>query len=378
MINVVVGDIFDSGVQTLVNTVNCVGVMGKGLALEFRRRYPEMYDDYVDRCSRDEVHLGQPYIYRYVVPPCILLFPTKQHWRSLSRLADIQAGLSYLAAHYREWGITSIAVPPLGCGLGGLDWSIVGPTLYQGLSELDIDVRLYAPTNTPAVQLDRAFLDSTVGTLVAEESSVSERKITPDYMVLVEIVHRLENMSYHWPIGRVMFQKIGYFATMLGVNTGLVYARGSYGPFAPGLKLVESALLNNGLLTETWTGSRSVISAGPTYADAIKLAENRAAIDEYDQQITKVVDLMCRMNTRQAEVAATVHFAAKELHEKNPSRPTEVDVLREVVAWKERRRPPLDKVEVAVVIRNLASLGWIDVSGSPELSPKIELELGLA
>jgi uncharacterized protein YwgA len=221
-------------------------------------------------------------------------------------------------------------------------------------------------------------LDSTVGTLVAEESSVPERKITPDYMILVEIVHRLENMSYHWPIGRVMFQKIGYFATMLGVNTSLVYARGSYGPFAPRLKLVESALLNNGLLTETWIDSRSVIGAGPTYADAIKLAENRAAVDKYDQQITKVVDLMCRMNTRQAEVAATVHFAAKELHEKNPSRPTEVDVLREVVAWKERRRPPLDKVEIAVVIRNLASLGWIDVSGSPELSPKIELELGLA
>ncbi|MDO9099495.1 MAG: macro domain-containing protein [Caldisericota bacterium] len=378
MVHVVIGEIFDSRAQTIVNTVNCVGVMGKGLALGFRQRYPEMYSDYVDRCSRGEVHLGEPYVYRYVVPPWILLFPTKQHWRSLSRLVDIDAGLSYLVAHYRDWGITSLAVPPLGCGLGGLDWSIVGPTLYQGLSNLDIDVKLYAPTNTPAVQLAPAFLDSSVDVLVAQEGSAPERRITPDYVVLVEIVHRLENMSYHWPIGRVMFQKIGYFATTLGVDTGLAYTRGSYGPFAPRLRLVESALLNNGLLTEKWIDGRSLISTGPTYADAVRLPENRAAVDKYDQQISKVVDLVCRMNTRKAEVAATVHFVAKELHKNSPSRPTEVDVLRGVIAWKERRRPALDRVEVAVVIRNLASLGWIDVSGSQELSQKIELELGLA
>jgi len=378
MIQVVVGDIFESKAQTLVNTVNCVGVMGKGLALEFRRRYPEMYHDYVDRCSRHEVHLDEPYIYRYVVPPHILVFPTKEHWRSLSRLVDIEAGLAFLASHYRDWGITSIAVPPLGCGLGGLDWSIVGPTLYQGLSVLDIDVKLYAPADTPAGQLVPAFLGCSADLLDTQEVSVSERRITPEYMVLAEIVHQLENTAYHWPIGRVMFQKIGYFATMLGVDTGLVYARGSYGPFAAKLKSVESALLNNGLLTETWVGRRSLIDVGPTYADALELPRNRAAVDANYQQIARVVDLMCRMNTRQAEVAATVHFAATELREKSPNRPTEVDVLRSVMAWKERRRPPLNTVEVAVVIRNLASLGWIDVSGSPQLSPKIELELGLA
>lgn len=378
MVQVVVGDIFDSGAQTLVNTVNCVGVMGKGLALEFRLRYPDMYDDYADRCSRGDVHLGEPYVYRYVVPPWILVFPTKQHWRSLSRLVDIEAGLTFLASHYRKWGIASIAVPPLGCGLGGLDWSIVGPTLYQGLSALDIDVKLYAPADTPAGQLAPAFLGCGADLLDTHEVSVSERRITPEYMVLAEIVHQLENTAYHWPIGKVMFQKIGYFATLLGVDTGLVYARGSYGPFAPKLKSVESALLNNGLLTETWVGGRGQIDVGPTYTDAMKLPRNRAAVDEHYQQIARVVDLMSRMNTGQAEVAATVHFVANELQKDRPNRPTEIDVLREVMAWKKRRRPPLDAVEVAVVIRNLASLGWIDVSGSPELSKKIELELGLA
>jgi O-acetyl-ADP-ribose deacetylase (regulator of RNase III) len=110
------GDIFKSRAQTLVNTVNCVGVMGKGIALGFRKRFPQMHDDYVQRCDRGEVRLGQPYLYKQAEGPWILNFPTKDHWRSVSRLADIETGLRYLEGHYREWGIESLAVPPLGVG----------------------------------------------------------------------------------------------------------------------------------------------------------------------------------------------------------------------------------------------------------------------
>src|SRR6266487_775348 len=105
-----IGDILASKAQTLVNTVNCVGIMGKGIALAFKRRYPEMFKDYVRRCDRGEVQLGRPYVYR-ADDHLILNFPTKQHWRAVSRLKDIIAGLEYLEAHSREWGITSLAVP---------------------------------------------------------------------------------------------------------------------------------------------------------------------------------------------------------------------------------------------------------------------------
>ena len=133
MITVVKGDLFKSKAQTLVNTVNCVGVMGKGIAIGFRKRFPEMFDDYVRRCEAGEVKLGQPYLYKSLLPPWVLNFPTKEHWRSVARLADITAGLEYLAAHYKDWGIESLAVPPLGCGEGQLDWRVVGPTLYRRL-----------------------------------------------------------------------------------------------------------------------------------------------------------------------------------------------------------------------------------------------------
>src|SRR6266852_2537532 len=138
MVRVVVGDIFKSKAQTLVNTVNTVGVMGKGVALGFKERFPDMYEDYRKRCEGGELKLGIPYLHRRAHLPWILNFPTKEHWRSVSRLDDIIRGLKHLAKHYREWGITSLAVPPLGCGQGQLEWRVVGRTLYRYLKQLVI------------------------------------------------------------------------------------------------------------------------------------------------------------------------------------------------------------------------------------------------
>ena len=145
MVEIVTGDLFTSDAQTLVNTVNCAGVMGKGLALAFKRRFPDMFGDYKDRCAHGQVRLGEPYLFRRPTPPHILNFPTKDHWRSPSKLEDIVAGVRYLQRHYGEWGITSLAVPALGCGLGQLDWATVGPTLQRLFGELTIPVALYAP-----------------------------------------------------------------------------------------------------------------------------------------------------------------------------------------------------------------------------------------
>jgi len=144
-VKVVTGDLFSSQAQTLVNAVNCVGVMGKGIALEFKTRFPDMFADYAQRCRTGTVTPGKPYLYRRPVAPSILNFPTKRHWREPSSLSDIEAGLVYLEAHYKDWGIESLAVPALGCGYGQLQWQEVGPILIDRLERLDIRVELYAP-----------------------------------------------------------------------------------------------------------------------------------------------------------------------------------------------------------------------------------------
>jgi O-acetyl-ADP-ribose deacetylase (regulator of RNase III) len=159
MVKVQIGNLFESKAQTWVNTVNCVGIMGKGIALEFKKRFPDMFEDYLVRCKSGEVKLGRPYLYRTLFYPWILNFPTKDHWRSVARLESIIQGLKYLLENYKEWEITSIAVPPLGSGLGQLEWRIVGPTLYRYLSRMDIPVDLYAPYGTPHEELQIEFLD---------------------------------------------------------------------------------------------------------------------------------------------------------------------------------------------------------------------------
>src|SRR6266496_2655766 len=90
MFKALIGDLFASRAQTLVNTVNCVGVMGKGVALEFKKRFPDVFDDYAGRCERKEVRLGEPYLYRSADGTSVVNFPTKNHWRSPSRLSDVE------------------------------------------------------------------------------------------------------------------------------------------------------------------------------------------------------------------------------------------------------------------------------------------------
>lgn len=147
-VHIVMGDLFASRAQTLVNAVNCVGVMGKGIALEFKTRFPDMFSDYAKRCKAGEVEIGSPCLFRHSSTLSILKFPTKRHWRDASRLTDIETGLTFLEAHYREWGVTSLAVPALGCGYGRLQWNEVRPILIERLGRLDVLIEIYAPLDT--------------------------------------------------------------------------------------------------------------------------------------------------------------------------------------------------------------------------------------
>lgn len=145
MVTFVNGNIFDSPAQVITNPINCVGVMGGGLASEFKARYPEMFADYKHRCANKEVRLGVPYLWESETHQ-ILNFPTKDDWRNPSRLDSIEEGLRYLARHYNEMGIYTLALPALGCGLGGLGWSEVSDLIVQHLGDIeDLEVFVYGP-----------------------------------------------------------------------------------------------------------------------------------------------------------------------------------------------------------------------------------------
>ncbi len=364
MVTVKLGDLFDSQAQTLVNTVNCVGIMGKGIALEFKKRFPDMYEDYVQRCARREVRLGEPYFFRRLMLPSIINFPTKDHWRAVSRLEDIEAGLRHLESHYKDWGITSLAVPPLGCGHGHLEWRVVGPTLYRHLKRLEIPVDLYAPFGTPHEELNPKFLDLFEHAEASQPGLHAQDRIGAAWIALVEILRKIDQEPYHWPVGRTTFQKIAYFATQTGVPTGLQFKRGSFGPFSAELKSRIAALANNGLVREEQLGRMFAVKVGQTFDDARRLYQPQ--IDQWSQAIDKVADLFMRMQTNQAEIAATVHFVMCELRERG-SKPTEMDIYREALQWKQKRRPPLNEHALASAIRSLNILSWLEAKVSEDL-----------
>jgi uncharacterized protein YwgA/O-acetyl-ADP-ribose deacetylase (regulator of RNase III) len=340
--------------HALVNTVNTVGVMGKGVALAFKKRYPDMYRDYVKRCERGEVRLGEPYVYR-ANDHLVVNFPTKEHWRSVSLLSDIVAGLDYLERHYKEWQIRSLAVPPLGCGNGQLEWRVVGPILLRHLQRLAIPVELYAPhgsTLLGEIQLD--LLDQ-----IDPQEPEQQWRLEPWLVAIAETVRRLESLRYHWPVGRVMLQKIVYFATAAGLPTGLEFQRASYGPFASDLKAAIGRMQNNGILTEQPRGRMIEMRTGPALADA--RASYSDQLDKWNGLIDRLVDLAARFDTNGAEIAATVHYAAQDLHNRLGRNPTVAEVVDYVEDWKRRRNPRLERSDILRAVVNLGTQGWLQV-----------------
>lgn len=364
---ILVGDIFNSNAQTLINTVNCVGIMGKGIAAEFKKRFPEMFDDYVDRCKKGGVKPGVPYLFKssslFATGPQVINFPTKSDWRAASRVEDIEKGLKILASKYKEWGVESIAVPPLGCGNGQLLWETVGPLIYNYLSKLDIPVMMYAPYGTPSAQLTEKFLSQEYNLREAKSGANILQKLEPAWVALIEIVHRIEKQAYHMPVGRTIFQKIAYVATALGIPTGLAHVRGSYGPYCKELNDVKKRLSNAGLLQEEKSGSMFQVVPGLAYEQ--NRLKYQDTFQNWDKMIDKTVDLFLRLDTNKAEIVATVLFVEQEMN-KNKSM-SEDDILQEVMKWKQKRRPPLNKEEVAEVIRNLGILKWFFLKPSPDL-----------
>ena len=140
------GDIFTSNAKVLVNTVNCVGAMGKGIALVHREMYPEQYVDYREMCDKRKIRVGKVYLWdgeQYGYEHNVLWFPTKDHWRYPSKLSWIERGLNYFVQNYERLGIDSIAFPKLGCSNGGLDWNDVKPLMIEYLEDLPIHIEIW-------------------------------------------------------------------------------------------------------------------------------------------------------------------------------------------------------------------------------------------
>lgn len=367
MLKTLIGDLFESQAQTLVNTVNCVGVMGKGVAFEFKKRFPSMFDDYVCRCERKAVRLGEPYLYRDASGKSIINFPTKDHWRSPSRLQDIDHGLDYFAEHAREWGITSVAMPPLGCGNGGLEWAEVGPLIYRKLHHLPMEIEIYAPYGTPKHELTVDFLAGP-SQMSLEGRGRKHRKLNANWTALMEVLRGLDAQPYANPVGRTIFQKICYIVTEMGVPTGFEFGKGYYGPFSDDVKLALREFANRNWLREEPLGKMVALRVTPQYEkDRNRFADQ---IKEHSKKIDKAVDLFSRIkSTEQAEEVMTVLYASRQLRRTKPSEEIAEQQLYDfILDWKKSWNTEDKRRALAAAIRNLVLLGWMRVQISESMT----------
>lgn len=348
-----IGNLFDSNAKTLVNTVNCVGVMGKGIAKEFKTKYPPMYDDYEQRCKNKKVEPGKPYLYTDQAGTSILNFPTKDHWRSPSKLSYIISGLDWFVNNYHELGVTSIAFPPLGCGNGGLKWEVVGPLMYSKLKDLPINIEIYAPYGTSAEKLTKEYLLSNVIQSPKEILGNKNIPFNKYWYLLLYVVQRLNHERYALNVGRTIFQKVCFVLTRTGVPTGFHFREGSYGPYSDEVKDAVTVLSNANLMTEKQFGSmiETVVSSD------FVLQKDLFTKTDLDNT-ESAIDLLSRIkSTDQAEMIATVLFSYDELKEKN-GEVTEAEMMDHILGWKKRWKG-VKEAEIQRNIHALTLLGWM-------------------
>lgn len=290
------GDMFSTNSDAIVNTVNCVGVMGKGVALEFKRKWPENYKFYKRACDKRELRPGKVLtfdrggIFESEPPRYLINFPTKDHWRAKSKIEYIESGLDALVIEIKKLSIKSIALPPLGCGNGGLDWKIVKPLIINKLSVLDnVRIELYGPFGN---ETDPEYIEVIT-------------KMTRSRALYIKAIASLEP-RFGGSIDRLSLQKVAYFLQYLGVPFNLEFKNSLYGPYSGTFKKAILKLVKWRCLHVDQDRSANATSAGYAAAD-----EYLRLHDVSEEAIEKLAHLIQGYDSPYGlELLSTTHFNA--------------------------------------------------------------------
>lgn len=350
MIEFKTGDLLNEDVEALVNTVNCVGVMGRGVALQFKNAFPKNFKAYAAACKRNEVQPGKMFVYatgELTNPRFIINFPTKRHWRGKSRFEDIDAGLKDLVAVIRERGIRSIAIPPLGSGLGGLDWDDVRPRIERALADiLNLRVVVFPPR------------DSSDAPVAVRNRDVPN--MTAGRAALVGLVQRYLGGLLDPFVTLLEIHKLMYFMQESGQPLKLQYQKAPFGPYAENLRHVLLAVEGHFLSGYADGGDApdKQLSLVPgAVDDATRFLHEDA---ETRKRFDRVADLVEGFETPFGlELLSTVHWIATREDGKSLA-----DITKRTYEWNERKKRFSERqIELAVTV--LARKGWIDTVALP-------------
>ena len=342
MLKLAEGDLLKASTEAIINTVNCVGVMGKGIALQFKQAFPANYEAYRRACEAGEVSLGEMFVFdtgSMIFPRYIINFPTKGHWKARSRLADVASGLDDLRRVLIERRIASIAVPPLGCGNGGLDWADVEPLIREKLSNLDgVDVELFFPAGAPKF----------------DEMRVETKRpnMTRGRALVLKLLGLYGAVGYRHSLLEV--QKLSYFLQTAGEDLRLAFHKHHYGPYAEELNHVLQRIEGHFI---RGYGDRSkdteiyVLEGATEAADAFLETDATARA-----RLERVANLIEGFETPYGlELLSTVHWLAAVDDDADASQ-----VLEGVRCWNPRKANVMKEQHVRAAFNQLRTQGWIE------------------
>ena len=341
MIEFKTGDILRADAEALVNTVNCVGIMGRGIALQFKNDFPENFKAYEAACAREEVQPGKMFVFEtrtLTNPKFIINFPTKRHWRGKSRMEDIDSGLKALVEEIRTRGIRSIAIPPLGSGLGGLNWADVRPRIVEALRGLnDLQVIVFEPNSAPVTTKSREVPNMTAGRAA-----------------LVVLMHRYLGGLMDPFVSLLEVHKLMYFMKEAGQLPKLNYEKGPYGPYSSNLRHVLKDIEGH-LVSGYADGGDAPDKQLELVPGAVKDAETFLANDSSMRaSFDRVGSLVEGFETPFGlELLATVHWVASRESARSPE-----DAIAKVYTWNDRKKR-FSPRQIGIAFETLRAKGWL-------------------
>lgn len=337
------GDLLATDAEALVNTVNTVGVMGKGIALQFKQAFPDNYAAYEAACRREEVKIGKMFVFHRLNNPRIIInFPTKKHWKGKSKIEDVKAGLKSLIEVVKKERIQSIAVPPLGCGNGGLEWSDVKPLIEKAFSELpEVVVQLFYPDGAPDAR--------------EMKIATSRPKMTPTRAVMLGVLNRYALPGYRLTLLEI--QKLAYFLQEAGQPMKMDFQKKQYGPYTEQLHHVLQRI--EGHFVRGY-GDRSRDVSLELYPDAIEEAEVYLSAEKDTQErLTRVAALIEGYETPYGlELLSTVHWVVVHDEVARGRDKFNNAIVDAVHAWNDHKRRTFTPQRISTAWQRLKSEGW--------------------
>lgn len=343
MIESTQGNLLEADAEALVNTVNCVGVMGKGVALQFKQAFPDNFTHYAKVCKEGRMRIGRMLVFEtgtMVNPKYIINFPTKRHWKGKSRMEDIEAGLVDLIAQVRRLNIRSIAIPPLGAGLGGLDWLEVKARIEAAFAELpDVRVLLFEPQGAPPVA------EMPVRT--------KQPNMTPGRALLIRLLDLYSRQGYRHSLLEV--QKLAYFLQEAGEPLRLRFQAHHFGPYADNLNHALQRIEGHFIRGYGDRSARAEIRLLPNAVEhAREFLKGKPEAEAHLERVSKLIEGF--ETPYGMELLSTVHWVVK--HETGVQDDPEA-IRARVASWNQRKQELIKPRHVEKAYSRLEQQGWL-------------------